>query len=566
MSSKRNSTKTAQADHMQSENKASNDVGSPGGFSEDEVVTWLQYPLDDAFEKSYCSDLFGQWPSTTTGELGDCGKARTSEGLGNAGSSLRSANAEAALALGAGRAAGLVPQAGLDAFKNVRTCKQPPPSMHSSKICASVSSSSQSSHPKVSPQSEILRKSPSMLPPKFRNSSPFACKLPPPQSRPSNVANPSRTLVEQASDGLLPKLDRTKLAGISGSNVSESRKDSDLHLSSAQQSGCSLITEEAMMRVRTDQSSSRGHLCTSPVDANAPRRLAQAVLESERTEKKLDVCEVPEMIAASCSGGSQTSTDLNFKEVPCRGKRKAEEDSEYLSDDAEGESSETKPPRKCSSSRRNRAAAVHNLSEKRRRNRINEKMKALQELIPNSNKTDKASMLDEAIEYLKALQLQLQMVSMRNGVNVSPAMLPVGMPHLQMPQMAAMQPMGLGVPVAYAGMGMGMGIGMGMGMGMGVGMGMMDFSHASTTAPFHSLPTAFAPFSIPVQVPTTADFQTSSQTSSQETFNQPFEPVSMDAQCASHFQLDQQQGQPQQPNNPSHLRLNGISESSNEQI
>jgi hypothetical protein len=44
----------------------------------------------------------------------------------------------------------------------------------------------------------------------------------------------------------------------------------------------------------------------------------------------------------------------------------------------------------------------------RRRDRINEKMRALQELIPHCNKTDKASMLDEAIEYLKSLQLQVQ--------------------------------------------------------------------------------------------------------------------------------------------------------------
>lgn len=35
-------------------------------------------------------------------------------------------------------------------------------------------------------------------------------------------------------------------------------------------------------------------------------------------------------------------------------------------------------------------------------------MRALQELIPHCNKTDKASMLDEAIEYLKSLQLQVQ--------------------------------------------------------------------------------------------------------------------------------------------------------------
>nr|GEX28618.1 transcription factor SPATULA [Tanacetum cinerariifolium] len=52
-------------------------------------------------------------------------------------------------------------------------------------------------------------------------------------------------------------------------------------------------------------------------------------------------------------------------------------------------------------SKRTRAA-------ERRRSRINEKMKALQKLIPNSNKTDKASMLDEAIEYLKQLQLRVQ--------------------------------------------------------------------------------------------------------------------------------------------------------------
>nr|GEY31852.1 phytochrome interacting factor 3 [Tanacetum cinerariifolium] len=59
---------------------------------------------------------------------------------------------------------------------------------------------------------------------------------------------------------------------------------------------------------------------------------------------------------------------------------------------------------------RSRAAEVHNLSERRRRDRINEKMKALQELIPRCNKSDKASMLDEAIEYLKSLQMQVQRV------------------------------------------------------------------------------------------------------------------------------------------------------------
>ncbi|MQM03307.1 hypothetical protein Taro_036083 [Colocasia esculenta] len=77
--------------------------------------------------------------------------------------------------------------------------------------------------------------------------------------------------------------------------------------------------------------------------------------------------------------------------------------------EAEYESMETgRQSQRSASARRRRAAEVHNLSERRRRDRINEKMKALQELIPHCNKSDKASMLDEAIEYLKSLQLQVQ--------------------------------------------------------------------------------------------------------------------------------------------------------------
>ncbi|WVZ82378.1 hypothetical protein U9M48_029645 [Paspalum notatum var. saurae] len=107
--------------------------------------------------------------------------------------------------------------------------------------------------------------------------------------------------------------------------------------------------------------------------------------------------------------------------------------------DAGGSEPEPAPERARggSSSKRSRAAEVHNLSEKRRRSKINEKMKALQSLIPNSNKTDKASMLDEAIEYLKQLQLQVQMLSMRNGVYLNPPYLSGALEPAQASQMFA---------------------------------------------------------------------------------------------------------------------------------
>ncbi|KAJ0239083.1 Transcription factor ALC [Hirschfeldia incana] len=87
--------------------------------------------------------------------------------------------------------------------------------------------------------------------------------------------------------------------------------------------------------------------------------------------------------------------------------------------------------RKGTSWKRNIDAQFHNLSEKRRRSKINEKMKALQKLIPNSNKTDKASMLDEAIEYLKQLQLQFQTLATLNGLGLNPLRLPPTRPPTQ---------------------------------------------------------------------------------------------------------------------------------------
>ncbi|KAG0464783.1 hypothetical protein HPP92_018947 [Vanilla planifolia] len=94
------------------------------------------------------------------------------------------------------------------------------------------------------------------------------------------------------------------------------------------------------------------------------------------------------------------------------------DESDAHSEDTGYESAEAnKPVQRPASGRRSRAAEVHNLSERKRRDRINEKMRALQELIPHCNKSDKASMLDEAIEYLKSLQLQLQVMWMGSGMN-----------------------------------------------------------------------------------------------------------------------------------------------------
>nr|WIE96061.1 basic helix-loop-helix transcription factor [Loropetalum chinense var. rubrum] len=138
--------------------------------------------------------------------------------------------------------------------------------------------------------------------------------------------------------------------------------------------------------------------------------------------------------AASASASAEPAQKPSVEDR----KRKAREadESECHSEDVEFESTDAKKQvRGSSSTKRSRAAEVHNLSERKRRDRINEKMKALQELIPRCNKSDKASMLDEAID-----------------------MVPMMFPGVQQ----YMPPMG-------------MGMGMGMGMEMGMSRPMMPF-------------------------------------------------------------------------------------------
>ncbi|KAF3622989.1 putative DNA annealing helicase and endonuclease ZRANB3-like [Capsicum annuum] len=117
--------------------------------------------------------------------------------------------------------------------------------------------------------------------------------------------------------------------------------------------------------------------------------------------------------------------------------------------------------KRSNSSRRSRAAAVHNQSERRRRDRINQRMKALQRLVPNASKTDKASMLDEVIDYLKQLQAQVQFMS-SSARNLAPQMMmPLGMhQHIQMSLLARM----------------------GVGVGLGMGMGMFDMTALARAA------------------------------------------------------------------------------------
>ncbi|XP_009762879.1 transcription factor UNE10-like [Nicotiana sylvestris] len=132
------------------------------------------------------------------------------------------------------------------------------------------------------------------------------------------------------------------------------------------------------------------------------------------------------------------------------------------------------------STKRSRAAATHNQSERKRRDRINQRMKTLQKLVPYSSKTNKASMLDEVIEYLKQLQAQVQAMSRMNN-NMSPMMLP-NMAIMQQQQQQHLQ--------------------MSMMASMGMGMGMAGFNGALSHPNITAMPSLLHPTASFMPIPT----------------------------------------------------------------
>ncbi|KAG7030945.1 Transcription factor bHLH84, partial [Cucurbita argyrosperma subsp. argyrosperma] len=60
---------------------------------------------------------------------------------------------------------------------------------------------------------------------------------------------------------------------------------------------------------------------------------------------------------------------------------------------------------------RGSATDPQSLYARKRRERINERLKILQSLVPNGTKVDISTMLEEAVEYVKFLQLQIKLLS-----------------------------------------------------------------------------------------------------------------------------------------------------------
>ncbi|XP_015874809.1 transcription factor PIF3 isoform X2 [Ziziphus jujuba] len=475
---------------------------------DDDMMPWLNYPIEESLQHDYCPDFLPELSGVTVNELSAADNFACVDRRSSCNQVYRDSNTNPV------HGDGSLEQRNVSKVASVGGGEVSRPRPGSSQLCPSSSSQQcQTSFPSLrSRVSDIVGDNTSSVAhqavcrdsPRVPSPGGFPSKkmqkldaVPPGStpaimnfshfSRPAALVKANLQNIGATTGSALPSMHRVtnkeKGAAASSNNPPESAPNSSsVGLRKETSSPCQNVASNV------DLKPSDAMPVEEPFAAKQSEAVCQEDASKNDTNSNQLFCEsavrgfpdgerTAEPVVASSSVCSGNSVERVSDDPTHLLKRKCRdtEDSECHSEDADEESVGVKKiaAARASGSKRSRAAEVHNLSERRRRDRINEKMRALQELIPNCNKVDKASMLDEAIEYLKTLQLQVQIMSMGAGLYMPPMMLPTGMQHMHAPHMAHFSPMG---------------VGMGMGLSMGFGMGMPDMNGGSSGYPMIQVP------------------------------------------------------------------------------
>ncbi|KAL2316843.1 hypothetical protein Fmac_030719 [Flemingia macrophylla] len=366
----------------QSTLRTSGPHGSSTNLDQENSASWIQYPLEDPLEKEFCSNILSELPSCE-----------------------------------------------VESYKPIKQIEE--------ERNAKNFASSAPYHPTTISQS---------LPPNMRPSCVQRLQgnpIPPPRF---HVPDPSHKINDFGASRKVLNFPHFSTPR----NFSSASRKTSADLSQGAATEYSVITvgssHSGSNNIPQDQDVSNGIWVTTTNNTlSAKPEAVRDCVQRQIPRSGKGKSDMTEPTATSSSGGSGSTGIGRTCSLSTRDhgqKRKGREEEEASEEQSEWatelkSADGNKASQRTRSSRRNRAAEVHNLSERRRRDRINEKMRALQQLIPNSNKTDKASMLEEAIEYLKSLQFQLQVMYMGASNGMTPVMFP-GIQHY-------MSQMGIGI-------------------------------------------------------------------------------------------------------------------------
>ncbi|KAH0643543.1 hypothetical protein KY285_028861 [Solanum tuberosum] len=108
---------------------------------------------------------------------------------------------------------------------------------------------------------------------------------------------------------------------------------------------------------------------------------------------------------------TKLQTDVKTGEMDGKNKAVLQRQNSMISCCSEDESNVSLELTQKSRASRGSATDPQSLYARKRRERINERLKTLQSLIPNGTKVDISTMLEEAVQYVKFLQLQIKLLS-----------------------------------------------------------------------------------------------------------------------------------------------------------
>ncbi|KAL3027837.1 hypothetical protein AAZX31_03G078900 [Glycine max] len=209
--------------------------------------------------------------------------------------------------------------------------------------------------------------------------------------------------------GKLPRVSSSPLLKTLGSQMgAQENKNSAIHQEQEKMEGAN-SQEESTISEQTPNGEIG--VKTSQDIMNSRKRKASSKGKAKETSNTTNPTKGVEGSEYSNSKRSKPNEGNENGQVKVEEESKAEEEKQSKSN-----SKPPEPPKDYIHvrARRGQATDSHSLAERVRREKISERMKLLQDLVPGCNKvTGKALMLDEIINYVQSLQRQVEFLSMK---------------------------------------------------------------------------------------------------------------------------------------------------------
>ncbi|XP_076891034.1 transcription factor bHLH62-like [Bidens hawaiensis] len=178
-----------------------------------------------------------------------------------------------------------------------------------------------------------------------------------------------------------------------------------------------LKIDGSVMGIQENKNSVKTHMANGSGEAGFDRK-TDSNDESSVSEQKEVGSGSRKRKAASLKGKAKEVASVVVKEEgnDDLDAKKVKKTEEGTNGEAEKKAKVVEPPKDYIHvrARRGQATDSHSLAERVRREKISERMKLLQDLVPGCNKvTGKALMLDEIINYVQSLQHQVEVLSMK---------------------------------------------------------------------------------------------------------------------------------------------------------